>query len=231
MTQSVVLVHGAFCGGWCWERTAPRLAAEDRTVLTPTLIGLGDAAGEATPQTGLSDHVAQIAELAASLEGEVILVGHSYGGFVVAAVAAQMPEHISKVVYFDAFVPTAGESAFDILPWLGEACDAVRLPDRPWLIAPFDVAGLGVDDPQEQAAVQPRMTPMLYKAFTDKSSIDARSAPVPVSYIRCARGEFFADTANELQKNDWQVVDIDASHMAHLTAPETLASTLNGLLV
>jgi pimeloyl-ACP methyl ester carboxylesterase len=230
MTQSVVLIHSAWGGGWCWERTAPRLAAGDRTVLTPTLTGLGDAAGEATPETGLSDHVAQITKLAASLDGEVVLVGHSYGGMVAAGVAAQMPEQISKVVYLDSFVPTAGESAFDILPWLGEACEAARLPDRPWLIAPFDVAGLGVDDPQDQATIQPRMTPMLYKAFTDKSSIDARSIPVPVSYIRCARQEFFAETANELQKLHWQVVDIDAAHMAPLTAPEALASTLNGLL-
>jgi pimeloyl-ACP methyl ester carboxylesterase len=230
MTQTVVLIHLAWGGGWCWERTAPHLAGGDRTVLTPTLMGLGDAADEATPETGLPDHVAQITELAASLSGEVVLVGHSYGGMVVAAVAAQIPKQISKVVYLDAFVPTVGQSPFDILPWMEEACEAARLPDRPWLVAPFDVAGLGVDDPQDQATIQPRMTPMPYKAFTDKSSIDARSTPVPVSYIRCARQDFFAEIANELRTIHWQVVDIDAAHMAPITAPEALASTLNGLL-
>ena len=93
-----------------------------------------------------------------------------------------------------------------------------------------DEAGLGVEDPHDQAAIQPRMTPMLRKAFTDKSSVDARSGSVPVSFIRCARQEFFVDTANDLQKSGWEVVDIDAAHLAPLTAPEALASTLNGLL-
>jgi len=228
--QSVVLVHGAWGGGWCWERTVPHLAAADGTVLAPTLLGLGDTAGQATPEIGLADHVAQVTEAAQSLDGAVTLVGHSYGGMVVAAVAAQLPDQVAKIVYLDAFVPTAGQSAYDILPWLGEACDAARLADRPWLIEPFDVAGLGVEDPHDQAAIQPRMTPMLRKAFTDKSSVDARSGSVPVSFIRCARQEFFVDTANDLQKSGWEVVDIDAAHFAPLTAPEALASTLNGLL-
>ena len=52
--QSVVLVHVAWGGGWCWERTVPHLAAADRTVLAPTLLGLGDTAGQATPEIGLA---------------------------------------------------------------------------------------------------------------------------------------------------------------------------------
>jgi alpha/beta hydrolase family protein len=42
MSHTFVLVHGAWHGGWCWERVADRLRGCGHTVFTPTLTGLGE---------------------------------------------------------------------------------------------------------------------------------------------------------------------------------------------
>src|SRR5207237_79741 len=55
--SSYVLVHGAWHGGWCWQRATPLLEREGHTVHTPTLTGLAERAAELTPAVGLEDHV------------------------------------------------------------------------------------------------------------------------------------------------------------------------------
>lgn len=75
----IVLVHGAWHGGWCRQRLAPLLRDRGHEVHRPTLTGLGDRAhlrpllGDAL---GLDTHV-----------DDVVLVGHSYGGIVITGVA------------------------------------------------------------------------------------------------------------------------------------------------
>lgn len=52
MVAEYVLIHGAWHGGWCWERVSPLLVAEGQRVHAPTLVGLGDRSAEATRDTG-----------------------------------------------------------------------------------------------------------------------------------------------------------------------------------
>ena len=42
MAHTFVLVHGAWHGGWCWQRVADRLRRDGHAVFTPTLTGLGE---------------------------------------------------------------------------------------------------------------------------------------------------------------------------------------------
>ena len=51
---TIVLVHGAFAGGWCWRWVAPELRAKGHGVFTPTLTGLGERAHLASPDVTLS---------------------------------------------------------------------------------------------------------------------------------------------------------------------------------
>jgi hypothetical protein len=48
-----VLVHGAWHGGWCWQRVTPLLRAAGHEVFTPTLTGLGERSHLATPAIDL----------------------------------------------------------------------------------------------------------------------------------------------------------------------------------
>jgi pimeloyl-ACP methyl ester carboxylesterase len=111
-----LFVPGAWLGGWCWRNVAASLRASGHTVLCPTLTGLGERAHLLSPEIDLETHVSDIVGLFhyRDLSG-VILVGHSYGGTVITAVAERMPERIARLVYLDASVPRDGESNNDVI--------------------------------------------------------------------------------------------------------------------
>ena len=112
-----VLLHGAWHGGWCWDRVAPLLRDAGHEVHAPTLTGLSERAHLLSPQVGLDTHVEDVVRLVDTLGlTDVVLVGHSYAGQIVTAVADRRPEAIARRVYLDAFVGSDGEAARDLLP-------------------------------------------------------------------------------------------------------------------
>ena len=111
-----LLVPGAWLGGWCWRDVAPNLQAGGHTVIAATLTGLGERAHLLRPDIGLDTHVADIMGLLHYQDlNDVTLVGHSYGGTVITAVAEQVPDRIRRLVYLDAAVPRDGESNNDVI--------------------------------------------------------------------------------------------------------------------
>src|SRR5215813_9903475 len=112
-----VLVHGAWHGGWCWQKVIPLLEAADHAVYAPTLTGLAERACELSPDVGLDTHIQDVVGLLQDKDlHEVILVGHSYGGMVITGVVDAVPERIAHLVYLDTFVPRDGESMVDVSP-------------------------------------------------------------------------------------------------------------------
>lgn len=114
-----VLVHGAWGGAFTWAPIVERLHAAGHRVLAPDLPGLGDRRRELHPGMTLSDHVSDVAGqvLAAGLD-RFVLVGHSYGGMVITALAAKLGARIDALIYVDAFVPADGQALWDIVgPW------------------------------------------------------------------------------------------------------------------
>ncbi len=110
-----VLVHGAWHGGWCWREVAAELSSAGHTVLAPTSSGVAERAALA-PHTDLALHVYELAGLLYFYDlREVVLVGHSYGGLVIAGAAARAAARISRLVFLDAFVADDGQSMFDLL--------------------------------------------------------------------------------------------------------------------
>src|SRR6202044_2874776 len=115
MSSTFVLVHGAWHGGWCWQRVAERLNRDGHRVFTPTLTGLGERSHLLRTGINLQTHIADVVNLM-KWEGltDVVLCGHSYGGFVVSGLAEQMASALGSIVFLDAFVPRDGEAALDI---------------------------------------------------------------------------------------------------------------------
>ena len=66
---TIVLVHGAFHGGWCWEPLLPELAARRVDAVTVDL-----------PLTSLDEDAAAVTAVLDAVDGPVTLLGHSYGG-------------------------------------------------------------------------------------------------------------------------------------------------------
>ena len=115
--KNFVLVHGAWHGGWCWERVAAILQSRGHCVTTPTQTGLGERSHllseTITPSVFIDDIVNHLKWENLT---NVILVGHSFGGLTITGVADAVPERIAKLIYLDAAIIENGEAAFDLLP-------------------------------------------------------------------------------------------------------------------
>lgn len=113
--KTFVLVHGASAGGWCYRQTADILEKHGHKVFAPTLTGLGDRSHLMSASINLDTHIADVANLI-KWEGleNIVLVGHSYGGWPISGVAEQALPAISSIVYLDAFMPEDGQKGLDM---------------------------------------------------------------------------------------------------------------------
>ncbi|MEU2234937.1 MULTISPECIES: alpha/beta fold hydrolase [Streptomyces] len=96
---TIVLVHGAFADASSWNGTIKRLGRAGYPVIAV-----------ANPLRGLSDDTAYLRSVLATVDGPVVLVGHSYGGAVISGAAAG-DSRVKALVYIAAFTPDKGESA------------------------------------------------------------------------------------------------------------------------
>lgn len=229
-----VLVHGAFHGGWCWQKLTPHLQAAGQTVYTPTLTGLGDRSHLLSPTINLTCHIQDIVNfiLYENLQ-DVILVGHSYAGMVIPGVADQCASRISQLVFLDAGVPESGESAMD--QWLDPSWLTVpEMPSSPegWYMAPPPPVAMGVIDEEDAAWLAARMTPQPIRTHTEKLFLTNEAAKeIPRTYILCSVSSPDLVKAVDHIRNHplGQIFELKTGHDAMITAPEELAAILNGL--
>jgi pimeloyl-ACP methyl ester carboxylesterase len=124
---TVVLVHGAWHGAWCWA--ALQHALDDRGV--PSLaIDLPGHGASTLPLGDLHGDAAHVGEVLDRLGGPVVLVGHSYGGAVITQAAAHRTD-VTHLVYLAAFVPAVGESVIGLLRSMPEARTLLDAAVRP----------------------------------------------------------------------------------------------------
>ncbi|MET7648535.1 alpha/beta hydrolase [Streptomyces sp. NPDC005426] len=96
--RTVLLVHGAWADSSSWTPVIDRLRAQGYPVQAI-----------ANPLRGLASDAAYVKSRIESIEGPVILVGHSYGGAVIGEAATEEP-NVKALVYVAAFAPDKGES-------------------------------------------------------------------------------------------------------------------------
>jgi pimeloyl-ACP methyl ester carboxylesterase len=229
-----VLVHGGWHGGWCWRRLVPLLLERGHEVYTPTLTGLGDRAHLGRPHTGL---VAHIQDVVAVLElddlRDVVLVGHSSSGAVIAGVAQRVGHRLAELVHLDSFVPAPGDSVFSLLPPQRRAFfeDQVDAAGRIVLDPDRAMDGWAVLDPADRAFVGPRLRPHPVGGLADPLP----NAPVPElprRYVYCTikpGADSFAGFAAAAGADpSWRMDAIDAGHDVMVTAPAELADLLTG---
>lgn len=138
-----LLVPGANHGGWWWDPIVDKLQAPGHTVVPLTPIGLDPTAELSREAITLDDHVAQaIAALQAvpvevdAPEGrDAVLVGHSYGGSIISAVADAEPDRVRALVYLDALVPEDGDSSWSM----------TNDDEREWYVSASACTGIFVD--------------------------------------------------------------------------------------
>jgi pimeloyl-ACP methyl ester carboxylesterase len=100
---TIVLVHGDWADASSWNRVIPRLQDRGFTVVAP-------------PNTlrGPSQDAPYLASYLQAIPGPIVLVAHSYGGFVITNAATGNP-NVEALVYIDAFAPDKNETALDLV--------------------------------------------------------------------------------------------------------------------
>jgi pimeloyl-ACP methyl ester carboxylesterase len=102
MRTTIVLVHGAFAESASWDDVIDALLEAGLPVIAA-----------ANPLRGLAADAAAVSDLVRTIDGPVVLVGHSYGGAVITNVDLDAGE-IVGLVYVAGFAPEPGESCFEL---------------------------------------------------------------------------------------------------------------------
>src|ERR1700753_829480 len=100
--KNLVLVHGGFVDGSGWEGVFDLLTRRGYNVSIVQ-----------NPTTSLAADVAATNQILDAQDGDVVLVGHSYGGVVITE-AGRHPK-VKRLVYITAFAPDAGESVASLI--------------------------------------------------------------------------------------------------------------------
>ena len=108
MAKDIVMLHGANCGGWCFDRFRDVFAGRGLTCHAPDLIGHGAAkadAQESLAGVGIADYRAQMAEFVKALPERPILLGHSMGAVIAQQLAS---EGLAEALILASPAPRAG---------------------------------------------------------------------------------------------------------------------------
>jgi pimeloyl-ACP methyl ester carboxylesterase len=229
--QTIVLVHGAWHGGWCYRRVADLLRGGGRRIYTPTLTGLGERSHLLTRSIDLSTHIADIVNVIRWEDLQrIILVGHSYGGMVVTGVADAMADRVSALVYLDAFLPTAGKSFHDIVPTeVAEAQVQSASASNGLSVPPIPAAAFNVNE-VDRSWVDSMCTPHPLRTLTQPIELTGSHARVASkSYVLATRNPIplFQDFARSM-RNERSCIshELPCGHDVMIDLPKETAAII-----
>ncbi|MET3461981.1 alpha/beta fold hydrolase [Variovorax atrisoli] len=190
MSDTYVLVHGAWHTGAEIEAVADGVRAAGHTVYCPTLAG--NNPGDDRSSIGLEDAIASAVRYIEEKDlTQVRLVGHSYGGMVISGVADRIAHRLKRLVYINAFVPLDGESLNDMVPpHYVTLFDAVAAGNGNAVTLPFEIwreAFINDADFATAQAAYEKLNPHPYRTFTDKIRLSRPLAALALgkSYLNC----------------------------------------------
>jgi pimeloyl-ACP methyl ester carboxylesterase len=225
-----LFVPGAWLGGWCWRDVAADLEAAGHSAVCPTLTGLGERAHLLSPEIGLETHVADILGVLEFQDlRDVVLVGHSYGGTVITAVAEQASRRIRRLVYLDASVPRDGQSNNDVVG--PEIAAQLRLAAKSsgggWRVPP---AAYVLERPA--AALRPwieqRLTPHPLRCFEEPVQLGSTdTAALPRAFLRTSlQSPLYTNLIDRAREAGWYCRDLKGGHYPMFTEPQAVAAAL-----
>jgi pimeloyl-ACP methyl ester carboxylesterase len=223
---TVVLVHGAFADSSSWNGVIERLRRQDYPVLAA-----------ANPLRGLADDAAYVRSVLESVDGPIVLAGHSYGGSVISEAAEGNP-NVKALVYVSSFQLEVGESTAELagkFPGneLGAALREVPLPggtgkdlyiknEEFQRVFAADVPRgetelmAATQRPITEAALQDKATKAAWKSIASWHLIARQDLAVPPESMR-----FMAKRANA------HIVEVNASHAVAVSEPRAVADLID----
>ena len=228
-----VVVPCHFVSGAAWSRVAAAVQARGHQLLSPDPTGWGEQRALVAPEVGLNTHVAELAQRLISEDlREVALVGHSYGGMVIAGAVAHVPERVRRLIFLDAPVPGNVDTLFDHVPdaiitWYREQAQAMG---HGWLVPPPDLNAFGLTQ-GDRRWLEPMLAPIPLR--TCEQPLDAPGEAMSHThraYVWCRQSPLFASVAARLRKAPaWSYREIESGHLPMVTDPHAVADALISL--
>lgn len=242
-----VLVHGAFAGAWAWRDVIPVLRAGGHNVYATTATGMGDRVHLADPAIDLDVYITDVVNV---LEYEdlhdVTLVGHSFGGFIIAGVAEQVPERLARLVYLDAIVPEDGQNNYEFWGYDDEGIGfEYRMGEEAgW--PGFEVVHAGfeeflrtlITDPATADWYLAKMTPQPVAVSAQPIVLgNPAAADIPRAFVFCTEDAGTAEenplvaVAERVSADPaWTFLELAANHMVIVNDPQATAEALLSLV-
>jgi pimeloyl-ACP methyl ester carboxylesterase len=237
---TIVLVPGAWCGGWVWRKVAPLLRVAGHDVCTPTLTGLGERVHLAHPDIDLDLHITDVANVLAFEDlRNVVLAGWSYSGMVITGVAERMPERLAQLIYLDADVPEDGQTGYEAEGFSASertadlaAGEAAGIPG--FMPVPEDWVRAGTPDEADRAWLLAKMTPHPIATYTKPIRLgNPAAAAIPRAFIFCTeeKEDSYVSTAARVRgAPGWRYRELAAAHGAPINAAQATAEMFLSLV-
>lgn len=223
---TLVLVHGAWHGAWCWQPLIEQLP--DLDVRTVALRSSGQ---DPAALGGLYDDAETVAKAIAAVGGPTVLVGHSYGGSPVTEAAAAAGD-VQRVIYLSALMQDVGDSVLSLV-------DGVHPPYWDVHEQPRGEAGHGYFEATQAehvlyGDVEPRLAQQA-AARLGRQSLASVTQPltqaawrtVPSTYILCEQDLALPLPLQEAMATRAQrTVRLRSGHSPFLSQPAELARLL-----
>jgi pimeloyl-ACP methyl ester carboxylesterase len=248
--RPIVLVPGACLGGWAWSEVAPRLRDVGHDVYPVTLTGLGERVHLSGPHVDLETHIADAVNvLDFNMIDDALLVGHSYAGIVITAVADRRAERLSTVVYLDTAPLPDGLAIADVQSPEQRALQQRAVeedgdgwnwpaPDRDTLIAGTFGSANGLTD-EHFRLIAELATPQPYATMTSPLRL-GRATPPEVGHaaIFCTAGGIDVAQVRQLvaqgdpraamfADRSWELHELPTGHWPMFSSPSALADLIH----
>jgi pimeloyl-ACP methyl ester carboxylesterase len=218
MVKNIVLVHGAWADGSGWESVYRILKEKGFNV---TVVN--------NPNTSLADDVAITKAVLSRQDGQLILVGHSYGGAVITE--AGDGSNVSGLVYVAAFVPDAGESLFKMQQGAPPDPNSPILPPENgfiWLDKTKFHASFCADVPQAKAMfMADSQVPVGLAAFTTELTVAAWKTKKSWYVVATEDRMIPPDVERGMaQRAKSEITEIKASHAVYISHAGEVAAVI-----
>ncbi|MDH3327118.1 MAG: alpha/beta fold hydrolase [Gammaproteobacteria bacterium] len=233
--MNYILVHGAWHGGWCWERVRVELEATGNKVYTPTLTGLGEQAHLLSKEVGLETHVGDILDLIESENlNDVILVGHSYAGIIVTLLTERVPKKLARIIYLDAIVPRSGQCFLDCIgsEFRSYIESQVEQYGDGWKVPVVSKKVFGLESDEDINWVMSKLVSHPYQTFIEPVYLESQNElKVPTSYINCIGDKPRGGLRSVQAEGIDDYYELETSHDAMVTAPIAVAELIQKISI